>query len=371
MLRKTELDDVGDDSRLKANNTETTFVENVPVDIKANSLSSSFEDTSNNNYIHFKEEEKTLMTSLDSSSVNQDNNKICKTYKINFETTSLVSNRVPKCFYVLFADIRSFIFFMCLIVMLTNALSVGYRNSVITTIEKRFEFSSMSSGILSGFLEIGSLITTLIMSYFFSNSHIPKCIAVSSLFCAVGSIMYSLPHFITESYENNLSLNSTANNFLCKMDESIKQKVEIVKNSPESVVSFLEKLDIKSDCLLKPTNVGPFLILALANILIGSSSAPLYTLGTTYIDNHVDKDDSSVYLAFIYSMLAFGPLVGYLVGAGFLQFYVDTFRQTVQNFQDLIPGDSNWVGAWYAGFIMFGILIFFTSQLFSLKLIQG
>jgi len=57
-----------------------------------------------------------------------------------------------------FEDIRCFTFFMCLIVMLTNALLVGYRNSVITTIEKRFEFSSVLSGILSGCLEFGSLI---------------------------------------------------------------------------------------------------------------------------------------------------------------------------------------------------------------------
>jgi hypothetical protein len=31
------------------------------------------------------------------------------------------------------------------------------------------------------------------------------------------------------------------------------------------------------------------------------------------------------YLGFVYSMLALGPVIGYLVGAAFLQIYVDGF----------------------------------------------
>jgi hypothetical protein len=118
--------------------------------------------------------------------------------------------------YEYFADIRCFTFFMCLIVMLTNALGVGYRNSVVTTIEKRYEFSSVFSGVLSGCLEVGSLITTLFVSYFCARSHIPRCIAVSALCCAVGSVLYALPHFLSGSYTvNNKVMNKTIDG-LCK-----------------------------------------------------------------------------------------------------------------------------------------------------------
>jgi hypothetical protein len=64
-------------------------------------------------------------------------------------------------------------------------------------------------------------------------------------------------------------------------------------------------------------------------------------------------------------MLAFGPLVGYLAGAGFLQIHVDSFRLQLK---ELVtnPGDPSWIGAWFLGFILFGILIFFTSFMFLL-----
>jgi len=59
-------------------------------------------------------------------------------------------------------------------------------------------------------------------------------------------------------------------------------------------------------------------------------------------------------------MLAFGPVVGYLAGAGLLQIYVDGFGQYGVKI-NVQPGDSNWVGAWYSGFVIFGFLIFITS----------
>ena len=216
-----------------------------------------------------------------------------------------------------FEDIRCFTFFMCLIVMLTNALTVGYRNSVITTIEKRFEFSSVFSGVLSGCLELGSLITTLFVSYFCAKSHIPRCVAISSLCCVVGSLLYALPHLLSGSYTlNNKVMNKNMDDLLCKplyytsnsnssiieehhqqQQQHLQLNAQPQKAAGDTVISFLKKFDIDiAKCLIKPSNMGHFTVLILANVLIGSSSAPLYTLGTTYIDSHVTKDNASIYL---------------------------------------------------------------------------
>ena len=222
----------------------------------------------------------------------------------NLEKKSKVKN--------FFEDIRCFTFFMCLIVMLTNALTVGYRNSVITTIEKRFEFSSVFSGVLSGCLELGSLITTLFVSYFCAKSHIPRCVAISSLCCVVGSLLYALPHLLSGSYTlNNKVMNKSMDDLLCKpvyytnnnnsiieqQQQHLQLNAQPQKAAGDTVISFLKKFDIDiAKCLIKPSNMGHFTVLILANVLIGSSSAPLYTLGTTYIDSHVTKDNASIYL---------------------------------------------------------------------------
>lgn len=108
-----------------------------------------------------------------------------------------------------FNDISVFTFFMSVIVMLTNALVVGYRSSVITTIERRYEFSSVFSGLLSGALELGSLVATLFVSYFCARSHIPRCIGVASLICGVGSLLYAFPHVLSERPKSMASLATT------------------------------------------------------------------------------------------------------------------------------------------------------------------
>lgn len=279
------------------------------------SLNSSFED-SNLNLINYdkrirkpdsdktkdmdKEEVKSLLEHQ--SKIEQIENQIIIEKKIESQT---FLTRVQTKY---FEDIRCFTFFMCLIVMLTNALIVGYRNSVITTIEKRFEFSSVLSGVLSGCLEFGSLIATLLISYFFTKSHIPRAIAFSSFFCAIGSLLYALPHYLSKPYTlNNINIHKTTDDLICKIVHSKKllnislvesnNQMEVFAQAQKSPIdSIFAGLDLNTDCLFKSSNYGFFIIFILANVLIGSSSAPLYTLGTTYIDNHVSKENSSIYL---------------------------------------------------------------------------
>lgn len=124
------------------------------------SLNSSFEDYN----LNLSNYDKKIRANNDTTKIDETNNLLSTNQPIvtNAETNKEVKNNYSSMMARTrkkhFADIRCFTFFMCLIVMLTNALIVGYRNSVITTIEKRFEFSSVLSGILSGCLEFGSLI---------------------------------------------------------------------------------------------------------------------------------------------------------------------------------------------------------------------
>ena len=64
---------------------------------------------------------------------------------------------------------------------LQQALTSGYLNSVITTIEKRYEIPSSISGIIASMYEIGNVITVIFVSYLGSRRHIPVWIGMGKL----------------------------------------------------------------------------------------------------------------------------------------------------------------------------------------------
>ncbi|CAD6227423.1 GSCOCG00001104001-RA-CDS, partial [Cotesia congregata] len=56
----------------------------------------------------------------------------------------------------------------------------------------------------------------------------------------------------------------------------------------------------------------------------------------------------------MYSMAAFGPVLGFLLGAYLLSFHMDSFSA---NIISIDPGDHRWVGMWWGGFLLCGLLL--------------
>lgn len=73
----------------------------------------------------------------------------------------------------------------------------------------------------------------------------------------------------------------------------------------------------------------------------------------------------------MYSMAAFGPVLGFLLGAYLLSYHMDSFSGSVINIGELrncilklklttIPSDATdrrWVGMWWGGFLLCGLLL--------------
>ena len=63
-----------------------------------------------------------------------------------------------------------------------------------------------------------------------------------------------------------------------------------------------------------------------------------------------------MYISFMYSMCALGPVCGFLLGAYLLSLHVDTFTGAdVSQFRYTDVTDRNWIGMWWGGFLILGI----------------
>ncbi|XP_025774918.1 solute carrier organic anion transporter family member 3A1 [Puma concolor] len=105
-----------------------------------------------------------------------------------------------------------------------------------------------------------------------------------------------------------------------------------------------------------------YLLLIGAQVLLGIGATPVQPLGVSYIDDHVRRKDSSLYIGILFTMLVFGPACGFILGSFCTKIYVDAVFIDTSNL-DITPDDPRWIGAWWGGFLLCGALLFFSSLL--------
>ena len=93
------------------------------------------------------------------------------------------------------------------------------------------------------------------------------------------------------------------------------------------------------------------LVFILAQLLHGAGRAPLIALGTTFMDDSVSPRSSPLYIALFQMWFVIGPAIGYVLGGELLLLHTDLVRDS-----GITPTSSLWVGAWWPGFILAGVL---------------
>uniref|UniRef100_A0A8C6X170 Solute carrier organic anion transporter family member n=1 Tax=Naja naja TaxID=35670 RepID=A0A8C6X170_NAJNA len=218
----------------------------------------------------------------------------------------------PSCLQF-FNTSKGVLFFLCVASFLQGMTVNGFVNTVITSIERRFDLQSYQSGLIASSYDIAACVCLMFVSYFGGNGHKPRWLGWGVLIMGIGSLIFALPHFTTSQYEVLFSeeIGTCSSNQSAWCSES---------------VSTLSNYQF---------------VFMLGQFLHGIGATPLYTLGVTYLDENVKSNYSPVYIGNWGGSLI-GPCDGLMV-YGF-------FPGSIPRI-DLTPDNSLWVGAWWIGFL--------------------
>lgn len=150
--------------------------------------------------------------------------------------------------------------------------------SVLTTLERRFNLQSADVGVIASSFEIGNLALILFVSYFGARAHRPRLIGCGGIVMALGALLSALPEFLTKQYEY--------------------KSTEVWRKEPgRDLCSNVSRRDVDDGlCSNKANTNMMYLLLIGAQMLLGIGATPVQPLGVSYIDDHVRKKDSSLYI---------------------------------------------------------------------------
>ncbi|XP_010773102.1 solute carrier organic anion transporter family member 3A1 [Notothenia coriiceps] len=241
-----------------------------------------------------------------------------------------------------FSNIKIFLISECAL-MLAQGTVGAYLVSVLTTLERRFNLQSADVGVIASSFEIGNLALILFVSYFGAKAHRPRLIGCGGIVMALGALLSALPEFLTKQYEIGETLRTDVGRDVCSNTSSIEvQKAEDII------------------CRNRANTNMMYLLLIGAQVLLGIGATPVQPLGVSYIDDHVKKKDSSLYIGILFSTLVFGPACGFILGSVCTKFYVDAIFIDTDKL-GITPEDPRWIGAWWAGFLLCGALLFISA----------
>ncbi|XP_011720909.2 solute carrier organic anion transporter family member 4A1 isoform X3 [Macaca nemestrina] len=233
----------------------------------------------------------------------------------------------PPCLQVLNTP-KGILFFLCAAAFLQGMTVNGFINTVITSLERRYDLHSYQSGLIASSYDIAACLCLTFVSYFGGSGHKPRWLGWGVLVMGTGSLVFALPHFTAGRYEVEADTGVRT----CPANPSVA-------------------------CADRTSGLYRYqLVFMLGQFLHGMGATPLYTLGVTYLDENVKSSYSPVYIAIFYTAAILGPAAGYLIGGALLNIYTEVGRRT-----ELTTESPLWVGAWWVGFLGSGAAAFFTA----------
>ncbi|KAM4035185.1 solute carrier organic anion transporter family member 1A4-like isoform 2-T2 [Anomaloglossus baeobatrachus] len=193
---------------------------------------------------------------------------------------------------------------------ITKSLALMYSRSMITQIERRFNIPSSLVGVIDGSFDIGNLLVITLVSYFGAKLHRPRMISIGCFIMFLGSCLTAAPHFIMKRYQYEGSTSLSSDNASSYVHLCLDNR----SRAPD--------LDVPEVCEAGSSESLMWIFVLIGNILQGIGETPIEPLGLSYVDDFAKEENSP--------------------------FYIDDVFLTTS--------DARWVGAWWMGFLVSGVL---------------
>jgi MFS family permease len=150
-------------------------------------------------------------------------------------------------------------------------ITSGYIGSIVSSMEIYYGFSTEKMGIAFSSYDIIGVIFVPLISYFGSKMNRAKIVAIGSFLFSIGNILFILPYFVNGYHGINLNnISNETSDYLCT----------------------------NKTILLNENEIQPkwtYFVFIFSMIIMSIGSSPFYTLGITYLTDHLNKDDQPIY----------------------------------------------------------------------------
>ncbi|CAI5454157.1 unnamed protein product [Caenorhabditis angaria] len=241
------------------------------------------------------------------------------------------------------ANFAPFMVILCANGFLQGAVVNGLVSTSISSIEKRFKLSSQQSGLFAATYDVFVTVMLLPLAIYSMKINKVKAIGYGMLFVAVGSLLTVLPEFLAGPYEAG-ALRSTmcsktgANDTVC---------VDEIKHT-NVIAQYFQ---------INPS----YMFLLLSQALIGIGASPLFTYGFTCVDEFDAHERTGKNMAYYMSATTIGPAVAFIGGGAALSLWGDFARTNPEDLGIQHSEDPRWIGAWWVGFLICGVLSLFSA----------
>jgi sodium-independent organic anion transporter len=226
-----------------------------------------------------------------------------------------------------FATPKWFLLAVSMFTICQSMVNSGLFPVIISSIERQFGFTSTQTAFVLSSYDIISAILVILVTNYGHRAHRPLWLARGMALLGIGCFLVTLPHWL----------------------------VGVYVPAGAGDADLCAGAGGSTDC--SSTKYGYLALFVLAQVVIATACSPLYPLGSTFIDDNVPPKQNGAFMGIFYAMGAVGPALGFLVGGLFLSVWVDAGRTTTLN-----QNSVDWVGAWWAPFLLAGSLAILLSS---------